>query len=455
MHSEELKLPKDIELKFHRLGPPSLNSLCLPLSGLYHPLDNEQSSEYLLKNHFKNYDLSPNNFVNIENLFSVNSNFGKLLVNETLQGLLIFINKSENEITIKNLKMKMRIDDYRCRVDQPLEVEIPNTPIVIPPKKSYTIKVKAPINFVAKHRIDIYFNTLSPAYDQLYYKIKQRTIVKENTEYYTVTNGSVEFIMVKMLSFESINPLKINEFFHNSQVNKCFIEVRISNAISYPLTILDIYLTPKNKKNDKIPLVKSLEQIKNNNNRNKNKNDSKYIVLQSEEQIRILFKVDNTDFLYDVKKLQLNIVWLNHFDFTEKLYIYEFSNNLNTYNDYYKISVTEKPEDDIILNQNFKIIINLQSKNLSKKYSISLSQEPLKDDDISTDREIEIIDIIEKKMELNAKTPSNNFVLICKSDILGNVYLPKLKFSIYEGDKNIPIENIYESLLTFNCISKI
>ena len=455
MHSEELKLPKDIELKFHRLGPPSINSLYLPLSGLYDPLDNEQSSEYSLNNQFKNFDLSPNNFVNIQNLLSINNNFGKLLVNETLQGLLTFINKSDNEITIKNLKMKMRIDDYRCRVDQPLEVEIPNNPIAIPSKKSYTIKVKAPINFVAKHRIDIYFNTLSPAYDQLYYKIKQRTIVKENTEYYNVVNGSVEYIFVKMLSFESTNPLKISEFFHNSQVNKCLIEVRISNVISYPLTILDIYLTPKNKKNEKIPLVKSLEQIKNSINNNKNINDSKYIVLQSEEQIRILFNVDNTDFLYDVKKLQLNIAWLNHFDFSEKLYTYEFNNSLNTYNDYYKISITEKPEEDIILNQNFKIIINLQSKNLSKKYNISLSQEPIKDDDKSTDREIEIIDIIEKKMELNAKTPSNNFVLICKSNILGNVYLPKLKFSLYEGDKNIPIENVYESLLTFNCVSKI
>ena len=360
MHSEELKLPKDIELKFHRLGPPSLNSLCLPLSGLYDPLDNEQSSEYSLKNQFKNYDLSPNNFVNIENLLTINNSFGKLLVNQTLQGLLTFINKSDNEITIKNIKMKMRLDDYRCRIDQPLEVLISNSPIKISSKKSQTIKIRAPIIFVAKYRIDISFNTLSPSYDQLYYKIKQRTIVKENTEYYTVVNGSVEFIIVKTLSFDSTNPLKISEFFHSFQVNKCLIEVRISNAISYPLTILDIYLTPKNKKNDKIPLVKSLEQIKNNINSNKNINDSKYIVLQSEEQIRVLFSVDNIDLLYAEKKLQLNIVWLSHFDFEEKLYVYEFNNNLKTYNDHYKISIIEKPEEDIILNQNFKIT----SKNL-------------------------------------------------------------------------------------------
>ena len=57
-------------------------------------------------------------------------------------------------------------------------------------------------------------------------------------------------------------------------------------------------------------------------------------------------------------------------------------------------------------------------------------------------------------MELNSKTPSNNFILICKSDVLVNVYLPRLKFSLYVGDKNNPIESIYNKLLDFNCITK-
>ncbi len=57
-------------------------------------------------------------------------------------------------------------------------------------------------------------------------------------------------------------------------------------------------------------------------------------------------------------------------------------------------------------------------------------------------------------MELSAKTPSNNFILICKSDVLGNIYLPKLKFTLYEGEKNNPIETIYKGLLSFNCRPK-
>ena len=457
---EELKVPKDIELKFHRLGTPNLNNICLPLSGLYSPIDNEESPEYILKNKFKNFDISPNNFLNIENLLTINNNFGKICINEQLEGLLMFENKAEYEVSIKIIEINIKLDENKSNAKQPLEIDIPKKMITIQSKRAYQLKIKTQINFVSKYKIDISFNLYSLNYDQTYYKIKQRTIVKERSDNYSIKNGCVEYNILKKLTFESYNPFKINEFFYNSQVNKCFIEIRILNNFTLPLSILDIYLTPKNKKNDKnekiekIPLAQSLQEIKMNNN-SKNLSDSKYLTLQTDEQIRVLFCINDTNLFYDVNKFTLNISWLNYFNFIPRLYTFEFSNKLNTYNEYYKMIITEKPNEDIVLNQNFKIIINLQSKNLSKKYSITLSQEPIKDNDVSTDREIEIIDIIEKKMELNSKTPSNNFVLICKSDILGNVYLPKLKFSLYEGDKNTPIENVYDALLNFNCISKI
>ena len=91
---------------------------------------------------------------------------------------------------------------------------------------------------------------------------------------------------------------------------------------------------------------------------------------------------------------------------------------------------------------------------MNNKYIISLNQEPIKDNDKTSDREIEIIDIIEKKMELNSKTPSNNFILICKSDVLGYVYLPRLKFLLYEDNNTNPNGNVYDALLSFNCINK-
>ena len=450
MHNEELKIPKDIEIKFHRLVPPTLNSLCLPLSGLYNPIDNEESSEYSLKYKYKNYELSPNNFVNISNLMTINNNFGKIFKSEQLEGLISFSNISSNEITIKNILISLiKMEDYR--IQQPFEANIPDDLITIPSNTSYTISLRAPIIFLGKYKLEIFYNKLSPAYDDYYYKASQRNLVKENANNYIIKDGHVEFCDSKSFSFESFKPFKISEFFHNLEVNKSLIEIRIMNIYSFPLTILDAFLTPKNHNiNEKIPLVLNLEQMAKNNNK---LNDSKYFVLQPDEQIRILFNVNNTDLFYDTKKFTLSITWLNNFDFNKKIYIYDFKNNINSYNEYYRLIIAEKPNNDIILNQNFRIIINLIVKKYSKKFSITMNKDP-PGNNKSINKEIEIIDITEKMIELDEKIPSYNFILICKSDILGKVYLPNFKFCLYEGDKNIPIEFVYENLLAFNCISK-
>ena len=452
MYAEELKPPKDIKIKFYRLNSPRFNELIIPLNGLYNPFDNIESEEYSLSKILKNFDISSNHCANIENLLGVNNQLGKLLVGEDLEGLLTLTNNSDHEIIIKDLKIIIKNEDKlesKKKVkEQPLDIKLPNNYVKILPYNAYTIKIKIQIRNISKHIVEIDFNSKSSAYDTNYSKMKQRTLVKDNTENYSVTGGVVQFFNHTKLNLEITNPFKIIEKFHNLEVNKCLIEILILNQSPYPLTIYDLYLSPKEKKEEKIMSYKNIEQIKNISN------DSKYLMLLSEEQIILLFKIDNPDLIYDEEKFVLNIYWLKYFDFIPKLFKYEFSNNLNTYNDYYKMTIIEKPKGDIIINQNFKIIINLKRKKTNKKYIITLSQEPIKDKDSTNDREIEIIDIIEKKMELNSKTPANNFVLICKSDVLGNVHLPKLKFSLYEGDKNNPIENIYNGLLVFNCISK-
>jgi len=451
MHNEELKIPKDIEIKFHRLAPPILNSLCLPLSGLYNPIDNEESSEYSLKNKYINFDLPPNNFVNTSNLMAINNNFGKIFISEQLEGLITFSNISKNEITIKNILITLKIENYRMQ--QPFETNLTNDPIRILPNESYTINIRAPISFVGKYKIEIIYYKLCQAYDDYYYKVNQRNIVKENSNKYNIIDGHVEFCNSKTFSFDSFKPFKITEFFHNLELNKSLIEARIINSFFFPITILDAFLTPKNNynNNERIRLVLNLKEMAKNNNK---LNDGKYFMLQPDEQIRILFNVNNTDLYYNIKKFTLYITWLNIFDFNKKIYTYDFKNNINSYNHYYKMVIAEKPNNHIILNQNFRIIINLVSKNLSKKYNITLNKEQSKNNDESTNKEIEIIDITEKMIELDEKIPSYNFILICKSGILGDVYLPTLKFCLYEGDKIKPMEFVYDALLTFNCISK-
>lgn len=457
MHNEDiLKTPKDIEIRFHRLIYPSLNQLNIPLNGLYNPIDNIESKEYPLFNKFKYFDISSNKCVNIENLFGINNRFGKIYINQEFNGLLILINTSDNEIIIKDLKITLRKEDKKVNTpEKTLDINFPNNYATLPPKKGYTVEIKNKLKYESKYKINIYFHIRSFYYDQLYYKKKQRNTIKENAENYSIINGSVEFFIHKKLAFEVCTPFKVNEIYHNYSNNKCIIEIRIYNYTINPLTILDIFLNPKENQNIKIPLVQNLEDIKCN--KYNNINDSKYLTIQTDEEIIVLFKIEDNDLFSDESTFVLTIAWLEFFDFNKKFYTYEFNNKLNTYNEYYKMSLVEKPSGDIILNQNFKIIINLKSKKTDKEYIITIGIEPNKNNNnnLSNNGEIEIIDIIEKKIKLNSNISSNNFVLICKSDILGNVNLPKLKISLYEEGKNIPVENIYDKLISFNCISKI
>ena len=454
MHKEELKNPRFLEIKFYRLTSPLFNYSNIPLSGLYNPLDNIESKEFILNNKFKNFDLSSTDFINTENLLSITNNqCEKILIEEKMETLLTFINTSKEEITIKDLKITLKSEEKKSKNwEKPLDVKLNENQIKISPKKSYSIPLNFKIKSAAKFKLQIFCHTLSSYYDNMYFKIKQRNLVKESTLNYFIKDNIVEFFEFQKFNFEVYNPFIIMEKFYNLYVNQCLISIKIKNITNSIITLLNLFLIPKGKNPNKIEMVKSFNEIKNSYNQNF---DSEYITLQSKEELIVLFRIKDPDIFYEKNEFVLNIEWLKNFDFITKTFKHEFNNSLNTYNDYYKMLITEKPEDDIILNQNFKIIINIKNKNKEKKYYISLNQEPIQDNDKkSNDREIEIIDIIEKKMELNPKIISNNFILICKSDILGSVSLPKLRFTLYEGDKNIIHDIVYDSLLSFNCIPK-
>ena len=457
MCEEELINPKYLEIKFYRLTSPLFNYSNLPLTGLYNPLLNKESKEYQLNSKFKNFDIVSEDFINIENLLSVTSNHcEKILMGENTENILTFTNKSKEELIIKDLKVSLKLEEKKSKKpDKPLDLNLRGNQneIKIPSKKSHSIHFSLKLKKAAKFQLQIYCHSLSKLYDNTYFKQKQRNLVKESTLTYFIKNNSVEFFEFQKFNFEVYNPFFIKEKFYNFNVNQCLISIKVKNCNDTILTIMDLHLYPKGKNTNKIEMIKSLEEIKNKCSNNNN--DSKYISLQSKEELMLLFRIKDPDLFYEQNEFVLNIVWLKNFDFIPKTFVYEFNNSLYTYNEYYKMTITEEPKGDIIINQNFKVIINLKIKNKDNKYNISISQEQIQDDDNkSNDREIEIIDIIEKKMELNSKIPSNNFILICKSDILGSVYLPKLKFTLYEGDKIKPVEKIYDSLLSFNCVYK-
>ena len=84
---------------------------------------------------------------------------------------------------------------------------------------------------------------------------------------------------------------------------------------------------------------------------------------------------------------------------------------------------------------------------------MSLEKETKADQGKINNREFEIIDIIEKRIELSQKITKNNFILICKSDYLGNVGMLKIKLSINEDNKTKD-EISCDSIIHFNCVSK-
>ena len=59
---QELKLPKDIEIKFYRLSYPILNTSNLPLSGIYQP--EPLNSQFPFENKFTKFSIG-----NLENFF--------------------------------------------------------------------------------------------------------------------------------------------------------------------------------------------------------------------------------------------------------------------------------------------------------------------------------------------------------------------------------------------------
>ena len=461
MNTQEFKPKKEVEIKFFRLIPPIL-SANPPLSGIYHNINSIEDSECILENKLSNFGINLQSPFSNQNIFSLSPNFGRIFHKEYLEGLLTFKNKSEHEITLKYLEVNMVIDEKAetktKKQKNILDIKLPKEGVILDKGEVYSIKLISNLDFASKCSIYIELKVRSATYDYQYNEAKQKNMIMESKEF-IIDGDSIEIIISKKLTFDVLYPFKIIEKFHNYQVNTCFIELKILNTSVYPLTITDLYINPKSNLNTKLLLVDSIEEISKNKSHNlfivptyQSISTSKFLTLQPEEELNCLFKITDSSLFFNEEKYILNINWLNLFDTNEKKYTYEFSNTLNTYNNYYKITVLEKPEKNIILNETFKIVLKLENKNRNKRYIISLSQETLRDNDKSNDREIEIIDIKEKKIQLNKNIPENNFILTCKSDVLGNVYLPRLKFLLYEDNNTNPTGSVFDALLSFNCI---
>ena len=128
-------------------------------------------------------------------------------------------------------------------------------------KGLYSVKFINKLDYVSKYTIKINLRAKSSVYDSQLRLNQQRYLIKESGKDYCIIGGSVEVFNSKKLTFDVNYPFKVNEKFHNYQMDKCYIETKIINNTIYPLTITDIYLSPKTKPNIKFPLIDNLSQL--------------------------------------------------------------------------------------------------------------------------------------------------------------------------------------------------
>ena len=136
---------KDIEIKFFLLLPPLLNTNNLPLSRIYNDLDNiEEDKENPLINKFSNFDISLSSNINIKNIFSLTSSFGRVFSQEILEVLITFTNISEHEVYIKDLQIIIKIDEKpEAKTKEQkiyLDIKLPPKGVLIHRKTLYSVK---------------------------------------------------------------------------------------------------------------------------------------------------------------------------------------------------------------------------------------------------------------------------------------------------------------------------
>jgi len=432
----------DIDIKCLRLVQPKINNISLPLSGLYQDLNNIEDPNFPLQKKLKNFGITNKDCVNIENMLLINNKFGKVYVTETLEALLIFANKAEYEIELKDITIEIYTekDNQKISKNHCKKCQIPEGKIIIKGRSFFSLNLSLFIDSPAKYNIEFNSKILGKEYNRAYKEASKYRIYSTNNEKYIIRNNEiVEINKFKKLTFETIFPFKAEEKFHNNEMESLYIEETILNKTVNSLLINDIFLYPLKDQTYKINIL--------------NSNKIKNILMEEKEELNVVFKIDDKNIFSNVDKFILEIKWQNLFDINKKVYRKEVDNKMNIFNSFFIISVEEKPNDTIIQNQSFKINFKLKKK-INQVFNVQITYENLKESDKLSEREIEIIDIMEKIIYFKESIKENTFSLICKSDVLGYTTLPKIKFNVYLDLNKDPEIIECEKLLSFNCIKE-
>ena len=225
MKYTELKNPEDITIKFIKLKFPSSNVSIFPypLSGLYNPIDNKQSENYKLSNLFKNFCIPSSKCVNLENLFMIDDSSKISYINDKLTALLCFKNSSYHEITLKNIDIRLKDMDKKTQDLNQIILQVDDKNMPLLPGEIKTIKIEKEFKVASNYYISIKYHTLSKEYDNAYYKVLQKNLIKEDRNYYQLINGSIEYKYKKMFDLKIYNPFAIHHKFYNLNPNELLL----------------------------------------------------------------------------------------------------------------------------------------------------------------------------------------------------------------------------------------
>ena len=402
---------KTLKLKCFRLNPPNFKNNINNLNGHYNDLFNyEDEDNYFLENKSNSFDLTSQYNITNDIGFYLDKNFGPVFIGDDLKILFILINQTNSEIEIKKLNINIFSNELNNTI--PFQSKIPSI---------FKIKKYSFYSFI------IYFNIDK----NIKYKIDIKASLFGNLfeiDYNQNEKKGYEFF--KRLTLDGKNPVNIKTNFNLINLEKCFINQILYNPTFVKIKISNIWLNTINEPKKIIKL----------------KQEFKETYLSNDEEISLLYIINDPKIFNYEEKFELNIIWSRINDINKNHFKTNIINENISFNKFFTIELKETPNITLIKNQTFKIVLILNPKKL-EKINISITC-----DNNDSGKVITILDIIEENIEL--MNNSEEICLICKSRFVGNnIPFPTINFQVkYKNDEfNFHMKNI----LSFTILKEI
>ena len=412
---------KILRLKCFRLNPPNFKNNINNLNGHYNDLFNyEDEDNYFLENKSNSFDLTSQYNITSDNGFYLDKNFGPVFIGDDLKILFILINQTNSEIRIEKLNIHIFSDELKeLNNSIPFDCKIPSN-FQIKKNSFYSFSLFFNVDKNIKYKIDIKAYLFGNFFENNIFTQNEQKMIQERKGY--------EFL--KRLTFDGKFPVNIKTIFNLVNCEKCFINQIINNPTFVKIKISNIWLNTINEPKKIIKLKYEFNET----------------YLSNQEEISLLYIIDEPNIFNYEEKFELNIIWSRINDINKNHFKTNIINENISFNKFFTIELKETPNITLIKNQTFKIVLILNPKKL-EKINISITC-----DNNDSGKVITILDIIEENIEL--MNNSEEICLICKSRFVGNnIPFPTINFQVkYKNDEfNFHMKNI----LSFTILKEI